>query len=56
MFQQQLNMLDQLAYQRLMFHMVNDVGLLVGVSENLEKLFGVITKGRIWLDGFKRLL
>ena len=47
MFQQQLSMLDQLAYQQLMFHMVNDVGLRVGATENLEKRFGVITKDQI---------
>ena len=47
MFQQQLSMLDQLAYQQLTFHMVNDVGLRVGASENLEKRFGVIIKDQI---------
>ena len=56
MFQQQLSMLDQLAYQQLMFHMVNDVGLRDGASENLEKRFGVIIKGQILLDIFKRPL
>ena len=56
MFQQQLSMLDQLAYQQLMFHMVNDVGLRDGASENLGKRFGVIIKGQILLDIFKRPL
>ena len=56
MFQQQLNMFDLLVCQQLMFHTVNDVGLQVGVSENLEKQFGDITKDQIWLDIYKRLL
>ena len=56
MFQQQLSMLDQLAYQQLMSHMVNDVGLRDGASENLGKRFGVIIKGQILQDIFKRPL